>query len=164
MKFGSWDFEIHRLLLQMFRAEKRNSDGEDISVDEPPLQDESHFNCSTLCNPDESVSDKCESDTTLNRFFNNSPSIKNPDHVVTHSKTFKPGQLNSFNNKTRRFCRTEKIALNVGKPGKPKTTLAHVNDRHAGYDIGEMNTSDDCTVDNFQQALETKASRHFGFD
>ncbi|CRL05020.1 CLUMA_CG018188, isoform A [Clunio marinus] len=91
-------------------------------------------------------------------------------------KTFKPGQLNSFNKKTGRFVQNggwsrkqkatlnteldanhvpvQKIALIVGKPGLGKTTLAHVIARHAGYDIREMNASDDCTVDNFRQALE----------
>ena len=91
-------------------------------------------------------------------------------------KIVKPGEFSNFNKKTGRFEQNggwrkrqkgnlnteldtnnvpiQKVALLVGKPGLGKTTLAHIIARHAGYDIREMNASDDRTVDNFKQALE----------
>lgn len=91
-------------------------------------------------------------------------------------KTSKPGELSNFNKKTGRFEQNggwrrhkkgnlnteldannvpiQKIALLVGKPGLGKTTLAHIIARHAGYEVREMNASDDRTVDSFKQALE----------
>lgn len=88
----------------------------------------------------------------------------------------KPGALSNFNKKTGRFEQNggwrkqkkgnlnteldannvpiQKVALLVGKPGLGKTTLAHIIAKHAGYEIREMNASDDRTVDSFKQALE----------
>lgn len=91
-------------------------------------------------------------------------------------KFVKPGELSNFNKRTGRFEQNggwrrrqkgslntdldannvpiQKIALLVGKPGLGKTTLAHIIAKHAGYEIREMNASDDRTVDSFKQALE----------
>lgn len=91
-------------------------------------------------------------------------------------KGVKPGELSNFNKKTGRFEQNggwrkkqrgylnteldannvpiQKLALLAGKPGLGKTTLAHIIARHAGYEIREMNASDDRTVDSFKQALE----------
>lgn len=91
-------------------------------------------------------------------------------------KTTKPGELSNFNKKTGRFEQNggwrrqrkgnlnteldannvpiQKIALLTGKPGLGKTTLAHIIAHHAGYEVREMNASDDRTVDSFKQALE----------
>ncbi|XP_015591485.2 chromosome transmission fidelity protein 18 homolog isoform X2 [Cephus cinctus] len=46
-----------------------------------------------------------------------------------------------------------RIALLTGPPGLGKTTLAHLVARHAGYNIVEVNASDDRSPDNFRQAL-----------
>lgn len=92
-------------------------------------------------------------------------------------KTVKPGELSNFNKKTGRFEQNggwrkrqrgnlntdldankvpvQKIALLVGKPGLGKTTLAHIIAKHAGYNIREMNASDDRSVESFKQALES---------
>ncbi|CAF0721516.1 unnamed protein product [Rotaria sp. Silwood1] len=49
----------------------------------------------------------------------------------------------------------QKIALLCGSPGAGKTTLAHVVARHAGYNVIEMNASDDRSVELFRTRLET---------
>ncbi|XP_022092575.1 chromosome transmission fidelity protein 18 homolog isoform X2 [Acanthaster planci] len=48
-----------------------------------------------------------------------------------------------------------KIALLCGPPGLGKTTLAHIIARHAGYNVVEMNASDDRSVDVFRNKLES---------
>ncbi|XP_034276578.1 chromosome transmission fidelity protein 18 homolog isoform X2 [Pantherophis guttatus] len=47
-----------------------------------------------------------------------------------------------------------KIALLCGPPGLGKTTLAHVIAKHAGYNVVEMNASDDRSPDIFQTQIE----------
>ncbi|NXA38326.1 CTF18 protein, partial [Eudromia elegans] len=47
-----------------------------------------------------------------------------------------------------------KAALLCGPPGLGKTTLAHVIARHAGYNVVEMNASDDRSPDAFQTRIE----------
>ncbi|KAL7044013.1 hypothetical protein ACKWTF_001745 [Chironomus riparius] len=94
-------------------------------------------------------------------------------------KNTKPGELSNFNRRTGRFEQNggwikrkfrgnmlnteldengvpvQKIALLVGRPGLGKTTLAHVIAKHAGYEVREMNASDDRNVDSFRQILES---------
>ncbi|XP_064406884.1 chromosome transmission fidelity protein 18 homolog isoform X2 [Halichondria panicea] len=47
-----------------------------------------------------------------------------------------------------------KLALLCGAPGLGKTTLAHVIASHAGYNVVEMNASDDRSPDVFKQRIE----------
>lgn len=48
----------------------------------------------------------------------------------------------------------QKVALLCGPPGLGKTTLAHTIARHAGYNVREINASDDRSPDAFKMALE----------
>ncbi|XP_033118482.1 chromosome transmission fidelity protein 18 homolog [Anneissia japonica] len=48
-----------------------------------------------------------------------------------------------------------KVALLCGPPGLGKTTLAHVIAEHAGYNVIEMNASDDRSQDVFKRKLES---------
>ncbi|XP_077173051.1 chromosome transmission fidelity protein 18 homolog isoform X2 [Paroedura picta] len=47
-----------------------------------------------------------------------------------------------------------KVALLCGPPGLGKTTLAHIIAKHAGYNVVEMNASDDRSPDIFQIRIE----------
>ncbi|XP_030068799.1 chromosome transmission fidelity protein 18 homolog [Microcaecilia unicolor] len=47
-----------------------------------------------------------------------------------------------------------KVALLCGPPGLGKTTLAHVITKHAGYNVVEMNASDDRSPDVFKTRIE----------
>jgi len=49
----------------------------------------------------------------------------------------------------------QKVALLYGPPGLGKTTLAHIVARHAGYNVVEMNASDDRSVDAFKKKVES---------
>lgn len=48
----------------------------------------------------------------------------------------------------------QKVVLLCGPPGLGKTTLAHVVAAHAGYNVVEMNASDDRSVDVFRNKIE----------
>ena len=48
----------------------------------------------------------------------------------------------------------QRVALLHGPPGLGKTTLAHIIARHAGYNVVEMNASDDTSIDAFKKKLE----------
>lgn len=48
----------------------------------------------------------------------------------------------------------QKIALLCGPPGFGKTTLAHIIAQHAGYNVVEINASDDRSPEAFKLALE----------
>jgi len=49
----------------------------------------------------------------------------------------------------------QRVALLHGPPGLGKTTLAHIVATHAGYNVVEMNASDDRSVDAFKRKLES---------
>ncbi|CAK6971773.1 chromosome transmission fidelity protein 18 homolog [Scomber scombrus] len=48
-----------------------------------------------------------------------------------------------------------KVALLSGPPGLGKTTLAHIIAKHAGYNVVEINASDDRSADVFQKRIDT---------
>lgn len=69
------------------------------------------------------------------------------------SKRRKVGNFNSNRDELGRPV--QKVILIAGCPGLGKTTLAHVIAKQAGYNIREMNASDDRSVEAFRQALES---------
>lgn len=46
------------------------------------------------------------------------------------------------------------MVLLCGRPGLGKTTLAHVVARHAGYNVIEMNASDERSAQSFRDKIE----------
>lgn len=69
------------------------------------------------------------------------------------SKRRKVGNFNSNRDELGRPV--QKVILIAGCPGLGKTTLAHVIAKQAGYNVREMNASDDRSVEAFRQALES---------
>ncbi|XP_052817261.1 chromosome transmission fidelity protein 18 homolog [Mya arenaria] len=49
----------------------------------------------------------------------------------------------------------QKVALLCGPPGLGKTTLAHIIAKHAGYNVIEMNASDDRSAEVFKNKIES---------
>ncbi|VEN51025.1 unnamed protein product [Callosobruchus maculatus] len=83
--------------------------------------------------------------------FNRKPKIKTtkPDEKKNF---FKMPDLNTELDEDGRPH--QKVALLCGPPGLGKTTLAHMVARHAGYNVVEINASDDRSTDAFKTALE----------
>ncbi|XP_060522002.1 chromosome transmission fidelity protein 18 homolog [Cylas formicarius] len=86
--------------------------------------------------------------------FNRRPKIRATPQMNENAKPFfKKFELST---KLDEHGRPEyKIALLCGAPGLGKTTLAHMVARHAGYNVVEINASDDRSIDFFKNALET---------
>ncbi|XP_070841496.1 chromosome transmission fidelity protein 18 homolog [Chaetodon trifascialis] len=93
------------------------------------------------------------------------------DRQAPIQNSFKPNQtnqnLNRFKSKieiTEELLEAEldqykrpkmKVALLSGPPGLGKTTLAHVIAKHAGYNVVEINASDDRSAEVFQKRIDT---------
>ncbi|XP_047222770.1 chromosome transmission fidelity protein 18 homolog [Girardinichthys multiradiatus] len=93
------------------------------------------------------------------------------DRQAAHQNSFKPNQggqnQNRFKSKvemTEEILEAEldqykrpkyKVALLSGPPGLGKTTLAHVIAKHAGYNVVEINASDDRSAEVFQKRIDT---------
>ncbi|KAK2817274.1 hypothetical protein Q5P01_025465 [Channa striata] len=88
-----------------------------------------------------------------------------------NQNSFKPSQSNQNQNRfkskievTEELLEAEldqykrpkfKVALLSGPPGLGKTTLAHVIAKHAGYNVVEINASDDRSAEVFQKRIDT---------
>ncbi|XP_040041900.2 chromosome transmission fidelity protein 18 homolog isoform X2 [Gasterosteus aculeatus] len=93
------------------------------------------------------------------------------DRQAPNQDSFKPNQANQNANRfkskmevTEELLEAEldqfkrprfKVALLSGPPGLGKTTLAHVIAKHAGYNVVEMNASDDRSAEVFQKRIDT---------
>ncbi|CAH1167218.1 unnamed protein product [Phyllotreta striolata] len=85
--------------------------------------------------------------------FNRRPKIKPTlKQYDKNTSKFRPFELNTdLDEHDRPFY---KVALLCGPPGLGKTTLAHVAAKHAGYNIVEINASDDRSTEAFKTSLE----------
>ncbi|KAM6940353.1 chromosome transmission fidelity protein 18 homolog isoform 2-T2 [Xenentodon cancila] len=93
------------------------------------------------------------------------------DRQAANQNSFKPNQGNQYPNRfkskieiTEELLEAEldqhkrprfKVALLSGPPGLGKTTLAHVIAKHAGYNVVEINASDDRSAEVFQKRIDT---------
>ncbi|XP_059199343.1 chromosome transmission fidelity protein 18 homolog [Centropristis striata] len=93
------------------------------------------------------------------------------DRQPPNQNSFKPNQPNQHPNRfkskievTEELLEAEldqhqrpkfKVALLSGPPGLGKTTLAHVIAKHAGYNVVEINASDDRSAEVFQKRIDT---------
>lgn len=75
--------------------------------------------------------------------FDRDPTVKQRKSKQTSFKgKFKKKEEDIPDHDSKGFP-TQRIALLTGPPGLGKTTLAHVAAKHAGYNIVELNASDD---------------------
>jgi len=100
------------------------------------------------------------SDETVNRQFLHW--LKLWDKVVFNRSTVKPKKKPMFEKRNNiednkdveevdsKGYPIKRIALLSGPPGLGKTTLAHIAARHAGYNVVEINASDERTPDMFR--------------
>ncbi|EFA08812.2 Chromosome transmission fidelity protein 18 homolog-like Protein [Tribolium castaneum] len=84
--------------------------------------------------------------------FKRRPKIKPIKPAEKNKKMFKAPDLCTDLDEHGRPL--HKIALLCGPPGLGKTTLAHMVARHAGYNVVEVNASDDRSCEAFKTALE----------
>ncbi|KAI3353358.1 hypothetical protein L3Q82_019895, partial [Scortum barcoo] len=94
-----------------------------------------------------------------------------PDRQALNQNSSKPNQANQNPNRfktkievTEELLEAEldqykrpkfKVALLSGPPGLGKTTLAHIIAKHAGYNVVEINASDDRSAEVFQKRIDT---------
>ncbi|KAM9792985.1 chromosome transmission fidelity protein 18 homolog [Neosynchiropus ocellatus] len=99
------------------------------------------------------------------------PRPPKPDRQVSNPTSFKPNLSNPSQNRfkskmeiTEEILEAEldqhrrpkyKVAMLSGPPGLGKTTLAHVIAKHAGYNVVEVNASDDRSAEVFQKRIDT---------
>ncbi|KAK7111680.1 hypothetical protein V1264_011274 [Littorina saxatilis] len=77
--------------------------------------------------------------------------VKDKDTSNNKWKKFQPevsSELDQFKRPV------QKVALLSGPPGLGKTTLAHIVAKHAGYNVVEINASDDRSVEAFTNKIE----------
>ncbi|KAL1497907.1 hypothetical protein ABEB36_008789 [Hypothenemus hampei] len=84
--------------------------------------------------------------------FNRNPKIKIRPNEQNAKKPYNFHNLNSTLDEHGRPH--HKVALLCGPPGLGKTTLAHMVAKHAGYNIVEINASDDRSLEAFRTTLE----------
>ncbi|KAJ8915948.1 hypothetical protein NQ315_016624, partial [Exocentrus adspersus] len=85
--------------------------------------------------------------------FNRKPKIKPmKSEESSKNKFLKRQELNT--NLDEHGRPEHKVALLCGPPGLGKTTLAHMVARHAGYNVVEINASDDRNLEAFKTCLE----------
>ncbi|KAM9362545.1 chromosome transmission fidelity protein 18 homolog [Symphorus nematophorus] len=93
------------------------------------------------------------------------------DRQAPNQNSFKPNQGNQNPNRfkskievTEELLEAEldqykrpkfKVAMLSGPPGLGKTTLAHIIAKHAGYNVVEINASDDRSAEVFQKRIDT---------
>ncbi|CAG5928696.1 unnamed protein product [Menidia menidia] len=93
------------------------------------------------------------------------------DRMASNQSSFKPNQGNQNQNRFKsksemteelleaeldQFKRPKyKVALLSGPPGLGKTTLAHIIAKHAGYNVVEINASDDRSTEVFQKRIDS---------
>ena len=76
--------------------------------------------------------------------------IKSKNKTVTSPVKGSNNNKGKMGNKDMSNLQENKILLLSGSPGIGKTTLAHIIAKHAGFNVIEMNASDDRTLDVFE--------------
>ncbi|XP_041363858.1 chromosome transmission fidelity protein 18 homolog [Gigantopelta aegis] len=79
------------------------------------------------------------------------PKVKKKQKENTFKKRFQPEIIEGLDKLNRP---QQKVALLCGPPGLGKTTLAHIVAKHAGYNVVEMNASDDRSAEVFRNKME----------
>ncbi|XP_022900126.2 chromosome transmission fidelity protein 18 homolog [Onthophagus taurus] len=91
--------------------------------------------------------------------FHRNPKIKQQSAANLKNKPFQKFQKQELILELEPDGRPKyKVALLCGPPGLGKTTLAHMVAKHCGYNIVEINASDDRNLDSFRNALENATS------
>ncbi|KAF5288538.1 hypothetical protein FQA39_LY15406 [Lamprigera yunnana] len=138
--------------------------GEQMEIDESSLNENKENSAQLwvdLYRPQrylELLSDESTNRTLLKWFklwdkivFNRRPKAK----LKKDAKNFQNKYSQEFNLKLDDTGRPQyKVALLCGPPGLGKTTLAHIVAKHAGYNVVEVNASDDRSIETFKRILE----------
>ncbi|XP_056634138.1 chromosome transmission fidelity protein 18 homolog isoform X1 [Diorhabda sublineata] len=86
--------------------------------------------------------------------FNRRPKIRELQHSTDQNKSKFTRNYELDTNLDEHGRPQYKVALLCGPPGLGKTTLAHVAAKHAGYNVVEVNASDDRSTEAFKIHLE----------